>query len=164
MSGGTQNGSDHLGSNNDVPFELAPLPKVDKSDIDPELDKKLDQLKERAIAARSTYETHSKSAEKAIGESGSSSSSYRGLGYGLSIAYTIIGAPAAGFIAGKLIDQATGNTDKPFWTSWLTIIMSGFGLWLVVVKSNRQNELDDAEAKSVRAKRENSNGETPKRP
>lgn len=61
----------------------------------------------------------------------------RGLGFGLSIAYTIIGLPIFGFGIGWLIDRST-KTDH--WKGLFMLAGAVIGIAMAFVMMNRQNK------------------------
>ena len=122
----------------DMPAKIKPKTEP----FSPDLDRKLDELKERAQKAKSVYETHAKNEEKNIREKGAGASNYRSMGFGLSIAYTIMAAPIAGYLVGMGIDQ---YTKQNVWKNALTILMACAGLGLAIYKTQRQTAMDEAD-------------------
>lgn len=60
-----------------------------------------------------------------------------GMGFGLTLAYTIVGMPIAGYFLGKLINSLTGKSG---FEVWLTIIGGIIGVaWVSMVASRNAN-------------------------
>ncbi len=61
------------------------------------------------------------------------------MGLGLSMAYTIIGAPILGYLAGLGINKLTGTQG---WQIWLTLLGSIIGIgWVATVTNRNQDRL-----------------------
>ena len=63
---------------------------------------------------------------------------YRGLGFGLTIAYTMVGPLLVGYGAGYLIDKKQGDGNT--WQTWLTILGMVLGFIGAIVLLTRANE------------------------
>jgi F0F1-type ATP synthase assembly protein I len=66
---------------------------------------------------------------------------YKGLGYGLAIAYTLVGPLIVGWFAGMLIDKARGSGT--LWQTWLTIggmILGFIGAIVIISRSHQENQ------------------------
>ncbi|MBX3097148.1 MAG: AtpZ/AtpI family protein [Fimbriimonadaceae bacterium] len=93
-----------------------------------------DALAARATKARKTLDSRTKPATHSI--SGDRETG-RGLGIGLTIAYGIIGAPIAGWLAGVGIDRAMGRDTGI--GPWLVILGAVGGVVFAIVTLQRQN-------------------------
>lgn len=83
--------------------DLKPLPQIPD---DPSFDEKLADLERRAIEAKARREEAESRKSKALKKD---AESHRGLGVGLTVAYTIIGMPLLGIGIGWLIDVNQGT-------------------------------------------------------
>ena len=74
---------------------------------------------------------------KNTGKSKEKPADYRGLGYGLTIAYTMVGPLIAGYGIGYLIDKKQGDGNT--WQTWLTIagmVLGFIGALFLMTKAN----------------------------
>jgi len=97
--------------------------------------KKLNGLDERLNKAKTTYQNTKPSPNSVSG--GLDQKTALGMGLGLSMAYTIIGAPLLGYGLGLLINNATGN---PGWHIWTTLIFSIIAVAWVAMIGSRNND------------------------
>lgn len=104
---------------------VAPLPDVDKL---AELDRKAEELRTRAGESKRRLEVATKRDEKTLK---SEQEAARGLGFGLQVAYTIIGMPLLGAAIGYGIDTATGNT---IWKGNVSLLFMAIGVaWAIYI-------------------------------
>jgi tetrahydromethanopterin S-methyltransferase subunit G len=107
-----------------------------QSEMD-EYERKLSELEEKVKQAQAAK---AKATGKA--EDGSMSGSLDrgtavGMGFGLTLAYTIVGTPIAGYFLGKLINSLTGRNGFEI---WLTIIGGIIGVaWVSMVATRNAN-------------------------
>jgi F0F1-type ATP synthase assembly protein I len=112
---------------NDKP--LPTLPHVD------EFDARLSALEENARNTKSRIEATKQQEQRALDADRSSA---RGLGFGLSIAYTIIGFPMLGAGVGWLIDRQNGTNN---WMGLMTVLGAGLGVFAAILMLNRTNRI-----------------------
>jgi F0F1-type ATP synthase assembly protein I len=102
--------------------------------FDPEFDEKLDGFSKKVDKIKaSREEVERDKARKQKSEQDSS----RGLGVGLTIAYTIIGLPLLGAGIGWLVDGRTGGTT---WVGIGTVIGAVLGVAAAISIMNRENK------------------------
>jgi F0F1-type ATP synthase assembly protein I len=105
--------------------------------FDAEFDQKLKQLHEKADKAKARQQGKAVEANRTMGIDSTAS---RGLGFGLVIAYSMVGPLIAGWLIGLLIDRSsgTGNSGQ----TWGTVIgmFCGFvaAIFLVTRTSGKQ--------------------------
>lgn len=105
--------------------------------VHPELDDKLASMQQRLDSAKSTYEQTKPKANSVSG--GLDQKTSLGMGLGLSMAYTIIGAPLVGYGLGLLLNKLTGN---PGWHIWTTLIFSIIAIgWVAMIGSKTNDRL-----------------------
>ncbi|MFQ3586513.1 MAG: hypothetical protein SNJ74_07095 [Fimbriimonadaceae bacterium] len=90
-----------------------------------------DQLRELERQARTAQRSHTKATQTAGTFGSTSAGDRRQMAYGISIAYTIILLPLAGFAVGWLIDSQVGGT---LFQALLTLTMAVVGLTVAVAK------------------------------
>lgn len=90
-----------------------------------------DKLRELERQARATRRSHTKATRTASTFGSTSAGERKQMAYGISIAYTIILLPLAGFAVGWLIDSQIGGT---FFQALLTLTMAVVGLAVAVAK------------------------------
>ncbi len=101
-----------------------------------DFERRAEDLHDRAADAADRYrarqriETHRRTSD---GEAA------RGIGTGLSVAYTILGFPLVGFGVGWLIDRYVRHGGNS-WQSALGLIGAGAGVWIAIVMVNQQNK------------------------
>ena len=83
------------------------IPQVPPGPKAPDFDEQFRALDEKVSRVRDQWDTNKKTEAKKLA---SSAETNRGLGIGMSVAYTIIGLPLVGFGIGVAADQATGST------------------------------------------------------
>ena len=98
-----------------------------------EFDEKMHELEARLAKVREEREGKKSKEEKMTVSDAADS---RGLGIGLSIAYTFIGMPLFGALAGWLLDRALGTT---FLLGALTVIGMALGVFYMIKVMNRSN-------------------------
>jgi len=102
--------------------------------FDPEFDEKLDGFSKKVDKIKATREEQER--DKARRQKGEQDSS-RGLGVGLTIAYTIIGLPLFGAAIGWFVDGRTGGTT---WVGVGTVIGAVLGVIAAISIMNRENK------------------------
>lgn len=102
--------------------------------LDDEFDAKLRSIEERARTARTRKSTGLKSPERDR-QLESDRSAARGLGVGLSIAYTMLGLPVFGWGVGWLLDR---NTDSNVFVPLFTLGGAVVGIAMAVYMVNRE--------------------------
>jgi len=103
--------------------------------IDDEFESRLKALEDKAQAHRQVRNNQKREAER---KQTSDRESARGLGVGLSIAYTIIGMPIVGLIIGWILDRGTeSQTYKGLGVVVGMVLGIAAGL-AILAKSNRQ--------------------------
>jgi len=107
----------------DEPIVRTSMPEV------PDFDGRLRELEENAKRARGVQAQKA----KRIADEGRSN---RGLGFGLTIAYTIVGVPMVGAGIGYLVDRAQGTT---VWIGYGTFIGAVLGIVAALFMLNRAN-------------------------
>lgn len=116
------------------PEERAEEPQDAPSDpVLDELDARLARLQQRAREARADHEEKKRGKRSSLGESA------HGVGYGLTIAYTILGVPMLGALIGWLLDQRTGAGQ--FYTGLGVIVGSVLALLAVAIQISRFEKL-----------------------
>lgn len=114
----------------EIPSELSgplipPLPDNDKL---AELDRKVDDLRTRASESKRRLEVATKKDERTLK---SEQEAARGLGFGLQVAYTIIGMPLMGAAIGYGIDSAMNTT---VWKGYVSVIFMAIGVgWSIYI-------------------------------
>ncbi len=103
-------------------------PQPEMPDLDPELEARLAAFEAKARARREVHETE-QAAVRA--ERASDAESVRGAGIGLSLAYTILGLPLAGYGVGWLLE----NAGVRGWTPMLTLVACVLAIALAAWKS-----------------------------
>ncbi len=101
--------------------------------IDDDTDAKIARIELRARAAR-TRGNSSGAMPKQGGQK--DRDAYRGVGVGLTVAYTIIGVPLLGAAVGFLIDQSRGTSQ---WTGICTVAGAFLGVGFALFTLNRTN-------------------------
>jgi F0F1-type ATP synthase assembly protein I len=103
------------------------IPKIQDHDL-PDLPSAHEaEIEQIAAAAREARERQRRLKPRTDREMKSEAKSARGLGIGLTVAYTIIGLPIAGFLIGLMIDRQVGGTA---WQTWLTLSLTFAGVFL----------------------------------
>lgn len=98
---------------------------------------KLNGLDERLNAAKQTYQSTKPQPNSISG--GLDQKTALGMGLGLSMAYTIIGAPLAGYGLGLLMNKVTGSVG---WQVWTTLIFSIIAIgWVAMIGSKNNDRL-----------------------
>jgi F0F1-type ATP synthase assembly protein I len=98
---------------------------------------KLDAIEQRAASAKQTLDKTKPQANSLSG--GMDQKSALGMGLGLTMAYTIVGTPLAGYGIGLLINKSTGGNS---WHIWLTLLGSVIGIgWVAMVANRHANRL-----------------------
>ena len=106
------------------------------ADVDADFDRRMTDLEARASAARGVREAKQKQTER---ELKSDREATRGLGYGLSIAYTIIGLPLFGYGVGYLIDKSMGTEIwKGFAMLAGAVLGIGMAFWMMNKHESRK--------------------------
>jgi len=114
----------------EIPDEVAgplvpPLPDFDKLG---ELDRRADELRTRANESKRRLEVATKRDEKTLK---SEQEAARGLGFGLQVAYTIIGMPLLGAAIGYGIDVALKTT---VWKGNVSVLFMAIGVgWAIYI-------------------------------
>ena len=121
-----QNNDDSLEEKNQHIVDQA-KDEMDKATDD--FDDRLNDLSTRAEAANQKYQSRKAQAAK---NQKSDSEAAKGLGYGLTYAYVLIGPPIFGWGIGFLIEKSTGNDQLK---SWLAIggTLLGFAAMLFLL-------------------------------
>ncbi len=109
--------------------------EISSDSVHPELDEKLASMQQRLESAKNTYEQTKPKANSVSG--GLDQKTSLGMGLGLSMAYTIIGAPLVGYGLGLLLNKLTGN---PGWHIWTTLIFSVIAVCWVAMIGSRTND------------------------
>lgn len=107
--------------------------KRELDQVERDFEDRLNTTEAKFDDAKARYEAGKAKADKEAASSGESS---RGLGFGLTIAYAIIGAPLVGYGIGYLIDQSTGASA---YASALCLVGAFAGIAFAVVVLNKQN-------------------------
>jgi F0F1-type ATP synthase assembly protein I len=97
----------------------------------PEFDERFRQLEDASRQARGKYDNERLEKDRIRREDAKSAA---GLGYGLAIAYAIIGVPLLGALIGWVIDSRLGTT---LWTGILTVLGAVVGIGYALVLINR---------------------------
>lgn len=124
----------------DPPEDSAPQPPDED-----EFDRKLRELGERAERLKTNIpfpdppNTPGRIAPTRSGKPESDPSGYRGLGQGLSIAYSLMGTTLLGFFIGWLIDRQVGGT---LWQGLLGILGAAAGVGMTLFLINRFNRME----------------------
>jgi len=119
--------------------EIADAARDSMNQIDKDFNDKLDSIGNRVQTAR-------KSADKFKPESNNSSgmtpTEARGIGVGLTVAYSIIGTPLFMYGVGMLIDNAVGTpaTATLKWSSGLLMLGALFGVTFAIYTTQRLNK------------------------
>jgi F0F1-type ATP synthase assembly protein I len=108
--------------------------EVEDSFFDAEFDERLKKLHEKADKAKTRRTGETTERKRSQYATGSDS---RGLGIGLSIAYTITGMPLLGAGIGWLIDRAAGTGQ---WKGICMLAGAVIGLAMAFVMMNRTND------------------------
>ncbi len=101
--------------------------------IDAEFDERMKRLEARVQESKAVRESQQRETKRQLA---SDRESARGLGVGLSIAYTIIGLPLFGYAVGYFIDQSTGG-ESAKGIAMMIGAVAGIGMAFVIL--NRQN-------------------------
>lgn len=101
--------------------------------IDDEFDVRLRALEEKAKSHNAVRDSKAHETKRRME---SDRENARGLGVGLSIAYTLIGLPMLGLIVGWFLDQRTGSTS---YRSYGVLIGAIFGIVMTFVMLSRTN-------------------------
>lgn len=101
--------------------------------IDAEFEERMRKLEAKVQESKAVRESEQREKKRQLA---SDRESARGLGVGLSIAYTIIGLPLFGYGVGYLIDNATGG-DAAKGIAMMIGAVAGIGMAFVIL--NRQN-------------------------
>lgn len=107
--------------------------KIPKSEID-EYEQKLNLLDEKMRVAKAAKAKATGKVEDASLSGSFDRGTAVGMGFGLTLAYTIVGMPIAGFFLGKLLNNLTG---KEGFHIWLTIFGGIIGIWWVSMVATR---------------------------
>lgn len=102
-------------------------------DADEAFEQRLQAIEAKAKAAR---EEHARTLEAQEGQKRLDGESARGLGFGLAIAYTIVGFPLAMTALGWWVDRAT---DSNVFLSLFALIGSVLGIAVAMVLINKHN-------------------------
>ena len=103
------------------------------SHLGAEMESKLQSIESRASEARGRNEkvgTVPKREQRGADD-------MRGLGFGMQVAYTIIGLPLAGAAIGWLVDRSTG---AHFWVGICVLIGAALGVFAAIVLLNKENQ------------------------
>ncbi|CAN5539907.1 hypothetical protein BH11ARM2_BH11ARM2_38870 [soil metagenome] len=103
------------------------LPQVD------EYDDRFAALHAKTESARQKREQETREVNRRIT---ADQENYRGLGFGLQLAYAIIGMPLLGFGIGWLLDKSLGGDG---WRPIMTLLGAVLGIGYAVWQLNRQN-------------------------
>lgn len=95
-----------------------------------------DKLRDLERQARATRRSHTKATQTASTFGSTSAGDRKQMAYGISIAYTIILLPLAGFAVGWLIDSQIGGT---LFQALLTLTMAIVGLTVAIAKLSLLN-------------------------
>lgn len=113
--------------------EKAETLHVDRPEgLDEEFERRMKSLEERASAHRELRENEKREQER---RTRGDRDAARGLGLGLSVAYTIIGLPVFGYGVGWLISRSTGSTTV---AGFGMLIGAVLGIAVAIVMLNRQ--------------------------
>jgi len=116
------------------PDDDEPLRDADQSTDDvQEFEQRLQAIEAKAKAAR---QEHAKVLEPTEHQKKLSAESASGLGFGLAVAYTIVGIPLFMVVIGWWIDRIT---DSNVFLSLFALIGSVLGIVVAVILVNRQN-------------------------
>ncbi len=107
--------------------------KQEAAKIDAEFEGRLKDLEHRANQAQSVRKNRSRELERKLS---SDRDAARGLGIGISIAYTIIGLPLFGAGVGWLVDNRLG---VDFWKGIGVLLGAIAGIMMAFYKINRHN-------------------------
>lgn len=118
------------------PPESSQTAKVGLPDEDPEFADRFNKLNERVDSYRTKKATAAHQEGKRLKSEQESS---RGMGLGLSIAYTIIGLPVVMALIGWLIDQKLQTT---FWKGSLAFLGMIIGVFYAVTVLNKTNKAE----------------------
>ncbi len=113
---------------------VGPIPTEMEQEAD-RVQAKLDGIDNRLNKAKQTYQNTKPKPNSVSG--GLDQKTALGMGLGLSMAYTIIGAPLVGYGLGLLLNKATGN---PGWHIWTTLIFSVIAIGWVAMIGSRNND------------------------
>jgi F0F1-type ATP synthase assembly protein I len=112
------------------------VPKVPET-VHDEMLSRLESIEQRAASAKQTLDKTKPQSNSLSG--GMDQKSALGMGMGLTMAYTIVGTPLAGYGAGLLINKATGANG---WQIWLTLLGAIIGIgWVAMVSSRHADRL-----------------------
>jgi F0F1-type ATP synthase assembly protein I len=100
------------------------------AEIDREFHDRLNKLEARADAVKAT-----KAAKQAveIKQLKTSADEAKGLGIGLTMAYTLLGCPVAGYLIGLAVEKSGGPPYVKDWGAVIGIVV-GFGAMLILIK------------------------------
>ena len=102
--------------------------------FDAEFENRLQRLHERANRAKAANESVKREKERNLAADRESA---KGLGIGLTIAYTIVGLPLAGAGIGWLIDRSTNSTQG---VGIGAVVGAALGLAMAILMLNKQNK------------------------
>lgn len=101
-----------------------------------QLEAKLKDFEAKSAEVRGRYQNKKREQERVLKSDGQAA---RGLGNGLTIAYTILGFPLAGFGGGWLIDKyLVGHGNG--WQTWLGLLGFFGGVAIAMMMLNKLNE------------------------
>jgi F0F1-type ATP synthase assembly protein I len=103
--------------------------------IDDEFSQRLHALEEKAKAQKLIRDDQKRQMER---KQESDRDSARGLGIGLSIAYTLIGCPILGLIIGFLLDGPSGSMTYKNWGMGLGCLLGIMLTFFLLSKANRK--------------------------
>ncbi|MFN3682992.1 MAG: hypothetical protein ACK41F_03545 [Fimbriimonadaceae bacterium] len=107
--------------------EPAPQPPADP--VLDDLERRMEALGRRAGEARSEHRRSAERSRPSLGDSA------HGVGYGLTIAYTILGLPMLGVLVGWILDQRSGTGQ--LFTGLGVLVGSVVALLAVLVQISR---------------------------
>ncbi|MBI5705496.1 MAG: hypothetical protein HZC36_00735 [Armatimonadetes bacterium] len=102
--------------------------------IDPDLERRLSRIESQAKDARARNENVGSIPKR---RSAKDAEDYRGLGVGLSIAYTIIGFPVLFAVVGLFVDRANGTSQ---WAGIGAIAGAALGMGMALFMLKRNEE------------------------
>jgi F0F1-type ATP synthase assembly protein I len=118
----------------DSTSEIADEARKKLDAIEDDFDSRFADLEARAKASKTTQQRRE---SRVAAEQKSDRESARGLGIGLSIAYTILGVPLGFFGIGYLIDKASGTT---IWQNALGLTGCALGVGTAIWMAQKANK------------------------
>jgi hypothetical protein len=119
--------------------EIADAARDSIHQIDKDFDEKLNNIGDRVQSARQSADKFKPESNNA---SGMTPTEARGIGVGLTVAYSIIGTPLFMYGVGLLIDNATGTpaTATLKWSSGLLLLGAIFGVGFAIYTTQKLNK------------------------